>query len=62
MRLLEWASPFANADDLVRYHDKLRIIDRRLLYVLSFTSPTLISTIVALRPLSPGTPGWSMKR
>jgi phosphatidylserine/phosphatidylglycerophosphate/cardiolipin synthase-like enzyme len=37
MRLLEVGVAVSRtADDLVRYHDKLMIIDRRLLYVLSF--------------------------
>src|SRR5512140_2521282 len=37
MRLLEvGVSVSRTADDLVRYHDKMMIIDRRLLYVLSF--------------------------
>ena len=37
MRLLEAGVTVSRtADDLVRYHDKLLIIDRRLLYVLSF--------------------------
>jgi phosphatidylserine/phosphatidylglycerophosphate/cardiolipin synthase-like enzyme len=37
MRLLEVGVAVSRtADDLVRYHDKLLIIDRRLLYVLSF--------------------------
>jgi len=37
MRLLEMGVAVSRtADDLVRYHDKLMIIDRRLLYVLSF--------------------------
>ena len=37
MRLLEVGVAVSrSADDLVRYHDKLMIIDRRLLYVLSF--------------------------
>ena len=37
MRLLEAGVTVSRtADDLVRYHDKLMIIDRRLLYVLSF--------------------------
>jgi cardiolipin synthase A/B len=37
MRLLEEGVAVSRtADDLVRYHDKLMIIDRRLLYVLSF--------------------------
>ena len=37
MRLLEAGVAVSRtADDLVRYHDKLMIIDRRLLYVLSF--------------------------
>jgi phosphatidylserine/phosphatidylglycerophosphate/cardiolipin synthase-like enzyme len=37
MRLLEvGVSVSRTNDDLVRYHDKLMIIDRRLLYVLSF--------------------------
>jgi phosphatidylserine/phosphatidylglycerophosphate/cardiolipin synthase-like enzyme len=37
MRLLEEGVTVSRtADDLVRYHDKLMIIDRRLLYVLSF--------------------------
>jgi phosphatidylserine/phosphatidylglycerophosphate/cardiolipin synthase-like enzyme len=37
MRLLdEGVAVSRTADDLVRYHDKLMIIDRRLLYILSF--------------------------
>ena len=37
MRLLEAGVTVSRtADDLVRYHDKLLIIDRRVLYVLSF--------------------------
>jgi cardiolipin synthase A/B len=37
MRLLEVGVAVSRtADDLVRYHDKLMIIDRRLLYILSF--------------------------
>jgi cardiolipin synthase A/B len=37
MRLLEvGAAVSRTASDLVRYHDKLMIVDRRLLYVLSF--------------------------
>ena len=37
MRLLEAGVAVSRtSDDLVRYHDKLMIIDRRLLYVLSF--------------------------
>ena len=37
MRLLEVGVAVSRtADDLVRYHDKMMIVDRRLLYVLSF--------------------------
>jgi phosphatidylserine/phosphatidylglycerophosphate/cardiolipin synthase-like enzyme len=37
MRLLaEGVAVSRTADDLVRYHDKMMIVDRRLLYVLSF--------------------------
>ena len=37
MRLLEVGVAVSRtADDLMRYHDKLMIIDRGLLYVLSF--------------------------
>jgi len=37
MRLLEVGVAVSRtADDLIRYHDKMMIIDRRLLYVLSF--------------------------
>src|SRR5579863_9735264 len=37
MRLLELGASVARtADDLIRYHDKVMIIDHRALYVLSF--------------------------
>ncbi len=63
MRLLEVGVAVSRtADDLVRYHDKLMIIDRRCSTSCPSTSPTLISTIVAASASSPGTPGSSKKR
>ncbi len=54
MRLLEVGVTVSRtANDLLRYHDKLMIIDRRVLYVMSFNSPTLISTTAAALVSSP---------
>src|ERR1051325_2843402 len=42
MRLLDAGVTVSRtADDLVRYHDKLLIVDRRVLYVLSYNFPHL---------------------
>jgi hypothetical protein len=46
MRLLARASWRASSDDLVRYHGKFMIIDRKDLYLLAFNFTHLISIAV----------------
>ena len=63
MRLLDAGVTVSRtADDLVRYHDKLMIIDRRVLYVLSFNFTHLDIDHSRGSASSPGRPSSFKKR
>ena len=49
-------------DNLVRYHDKLLIMDERVLHVLAFNSRRRTRGEAGRWPWRHGSPGWSRKR
>ena len=63
MRLLEAGITVARtADDLIRYHDKYLIIDRRELFLLSFNFTYLDIDHSRCSAWLPPTPSWWPKR